>query len=440
MLTAQLNYPSLRTAWTVWGLGAALYFVAFYLRVAPAVLTNELTVDFALTAAALGNLSAFYFYSYVAIQIPTGILADTLGPRKLLTIGCAVAAVGTLVFAVAPTVWWANSGRLLIGAAVGVAFVAMLKLASRWMHPKQFALTSGVALATGVLGAVCAGVPLRWLVDAFGWRATMMASAALTLALAFATWIIVRDDPSELGYASYADAKSVNKLAGDSLFKGISKVLSYKNTWLLFLVPGCMPAMVLSFAGLWGVPFLTTHYNKTPAQAATLCSFMMIVWAAGSLCFGAASDRLGQRKPLFLAGLLVSSLFFAVLIFVPQLPAFWLWAVTGATGFSAGCFIVTFAFAKESVPAAYAGTVSGVSNMGVIQGPMYMQPLIGWLLDHSTDTTTATLASGVTKKLFSFDAYQNGFRWVLLWCGVSFILLLLTRETYCKQLPTTDLH
>jgi MFS family permease len=434
MLIGQANYPSQRTAWTVWGLGAALYFVAFYLRVAPAVLTNELTIDFALTAAALGNLSAFYFYSYVAMQIPTGILADTLGPRKLLTIGCAVAALGTMVFAVAPTVWWANFGRLLIGASVGVAFVAMLKLASRWMPPRQFALTSGVALATGVLGAVCAGVPLRWLVDAFGWRITMMGSAALTLLLAFATWIVVRDDPSERGYISYADVKSTHKVSGDSLFKGISKVLTYKNTWLLFLIPGCMPALVLSFAGLWGVPFLTTHYNKTPAQAATLCSFMMIAWAVGSLCFGAASDRLGQRKPLFLAGIVCSSLLFAVLIYMPHLPMFWLWAVIGAAGFCAGCFIVTFAFAKESVPVAYAGTVSGVSNMGVIQGPMYTQPLVGWLLDISNDATVFTLVGGASRRVFSFIAYQNAFRWILLWCAISFVLLLFTRETYCKQL------
>ncbi len=436
MTSPAANYPSQRTAWTVWGLGAALYFVAFYLRVAPAVLTNELTTEFALTAAALGNLSAFYFYSYVAMQIPTGILADTLGPRKLLTIGCAVAALGTLVFAVAPTAWWANSGRLLIGASVGVAFVAMLKLASRWMPPKQFALTSGVALATGVLGAVCAGVPLRWLTDAFGWRATMMGSAALTLLLAAATWLIVRDDPTERGYLSYARQKfeGAALLAGDSLLSGIAKVLKFKNTWLLFLIPGCISGLVLSFAGLWGVPFLTAHYGKSPAEAATLCSFMMVAWAAGSLCFGAASDRLGQRKPLFLIGIVVSSLFFAVLIYVPNLSTFWLWAVIGATGFSAGCFIVTFAFAKESVPVAYAGTVSGVSNMGVIQGPMYTQPLVGWLLDISNDATVLTLAGGASKKVFSFIAYQNAFRWILLWCAISFVLLLFTRETHCKQL------
>ena len=154
----------------MWGLGATLYFIAFYHRVAPAVITTELSQDFGLTAAALGNLSAFYFYSYVAMQIPTGILADRFGPRVLLTVGSVVAAIGTAVFAMAPNAAWANMGRLLIGGSSGMAFVCMLKLASHWMPARQFALTSGVALAVGVFGAVSAGAPLRILVNEFGWR------------------------------------------------------------------------------------------------------------------------------------------------------------------------------------------------------------------------------------------------------------------------------
>src|SRR5690606_5066993 len=104
--------PPARLAWLMWGLGAGLYLIAFYQRVAPAVLTRELTVDFALSAAALGNLSAFYFYSYVAVQIPTGLLADRWGPRRVLGLGAALTAAGTLLFALAPSVAWANAGRL----------------------------------------------------------------------------------------------------------------------------------------------------------------------------------------------------------------------------------------------------------------------------------------------------------------------------------------
>jgi len=50
-------------------------------------MTQELMRDFDISAAALGNLSGFYFYSYWLMQLPTGILADTWGPRRLLTLG-----------------------------------------------------------------------------------------------------------------------------------------------------------------------------------------------------------------------------------------------------------------------------------------------------------------------------------------------------------------
>ena len=182
------GYPPAALAWSVWGLGALLYLIGFYQRVAPAVITDRLMNDFSIGAAALGNLSAFYFYSYVAMQIPTGIIVDRWGPRRLLTVGAGVAAVGTALFAWSPDLWWASAGRLLIGASVAVAFVSMLKLATRWFAPRQFALASGLALLFGVVGGVIAGVPLRMLVEAFGWRPVMAVSSALTALLCIAIW------------------------------------------------------------------------------------------------------------------------------------------------------------------------------------------------------------------------------------------------------------
>ena len=93
------NLPPLRTAWWVWGMAAPLYLIGFFYRVAPAVMTAEMMRTFSIGAAALGNLSAFYFYSYVLMQIPTGILADRWGPRRLLTTGALVAGVGGVFFA-----------------------------------------------------------------------------------------------------------------------------------------------------------------------------------------------------------------------------------------------------------------------------------------------------------------------------------------------------
>ncbi len=438
---APLKSPPSRLAWLMWGLAATLYFIAFYHRVAPAVLTTELTADFGLTAAALGNLSAFYFYSYVAMQIPTGLLADRFGPRVLLTIGCVFAAFGTAVFAWAPNTLWANMGRLLIGGSSGMAFVCMLKLASHWMPARQFALTSGVALVVGVLGATLAGAPLRLGVDAFGWRSVMSCTALVTLTLAVITWLVVRDDPSLRGFKSYALGKAptnTSTTAAPSAFAGLKIVLGYRNVLLLTFIPGAMTGITLTFAGLWGVPFLTTHYGLSQTNAAGLCSTMMIAWSCGCLAFGAATDKMGRRKPLYIGGVTIAMVLWSVVVLVPALPYMALVALLIATGFCAGSFIITFAFAKESVPQQFAGTASGVANMGVLLAPMLLQPLIGVILDSRWQAAhgvggvvSATTAGG--KHTFDFASYSTGFSMMLVWCALALVLLCFTRETYCRQ-------
>ena len=205
--TDSAHTPPISVALCVWGLGAALYLIGFFHRVAPAVLTRELMAEFALTAAALGNLSALYFYTYVAIQIPTGVMVDHWGPRRVLTAGAVLAAAGTLLFALAPDYAFVGLGRLLVGAGVGVAFVAMLKLATHWIRPSRFALVSGLALACGSIGGISAGVPLRMAVDGYGWRGVMVAAGALAAVLAAVTWAVVRDDPRERGYLSFSSAE-----------------------------------------------------------------------------------------------------------------------------------------------------------------------------------------------------------------------------------------
>ena len=181
-------YPPLRLSWLVWGLAALFYLIGFFHRLAPAVMTQELMRDFDISAAALGNLSGFYFYSYWVMQIPAGILADGWGPRRLLTVGMLGSAIGSLLFAASSGMTAACLGRLLIGACVSVAFVVSLKLAAGWFPPRYYSMISGLVLFTGILGAVSAGVPLRLLVDAFGWRAVMVAAAALTAGIAAVTW------------------------------------------------------------------------------------------------------------------------------------------------------------------------------------------------------------------------------------------------------------
>ncbi len=422
--TGPAPFPPLHLAWLVWGLGALLYLIGFYQRVTPAVITNELMTEFALNAAALGQLSALYFYSYVAMQVPTGILADHWGPRRLLSAGAASAAIGTLLFALGPTYFWSGAGRLLVGASVAVAFVGMLKLASHWLPDRHFSLASGMALFAGIIGAVVAGVPLRLLVDAFGWRPVMVVSGLVTAVLAVAIWWVVRDDPVDRGYASHAAEHPDDTQAPDGIWAGLKRVVGYRNIRLLFFVPGGLVGSILTFAGLWGVPWLTTHYGLPTTRAAALTSLMLVAWAVGGPVFGALSDRIGLRKPLYLGGMVVAAIGWAVLIFVPDLPMPALIALLAGIGFASGCMIISFAFAKESVPGRLGGTASGIANMGVMIGPMLLQPAVGVVLDRYWD---GTVVEGV--RLYGVEAYRTGFALMLAWVLFSIVMLALTRET-----------
>ena len=390
------------------------------------MLTRELSVEFGLSAAALGNLSAFYFYSYVAVQIPTGVLADRWGPRKVLALGAGLTALGTLLFALAPSVAWANAGRLAIGAAAGVAFVSMLKLATHWMPTSRFAFVSGVALFMGTLGATLAGAPLRALVDALGWRAVMGGSAVLTALVAAAIWIVVRDDPVDRGYRSYYPAGAHNEPSG-SMLAQLAEVLRDRNTRLLLVIPGAFSGIILSFPGLWGVPFLVTQYGFTPREAATMASAMLIAWSLSSVAYGPISERMGRRKPVYIGGMLATTVLWSVVVFVPGLPRVVLVPLLIAVSIACGAFILNFVFAKESVPARLGGTASGMANMAVMMGGMLMQPLVGFMLDRHWG---GRLVEGV--RVYDFAAWQWGFSLMLVWCLASLVLLFFTRETGCR--------
>jgi len=422
------KYPPAYLSWFVWGLGAAFYLNGFYQRVAPAVMTDYLMADFKIGAAALGNLSAFYFYSYVFMQIPTGVLADRWGPRKLLTAGAFVASFGAFIFAAAPGILLANMGRLLIGGSVGVAWVALLKLSTRWFPPNRFALTSGLALLCGLVGAVSAGVPLRILVNHFGWRPVMLFSAAGALAIAIALWFIVRDDPSERGYSSFIPSLSADSDRPAPIISGLLKVFHYKNTWLLTLAPGGIVGPVLAFSGLWGVPFFTTHYGLSPVRSAALTSTLLVAWGVGGPLLGGLSDKIGYRKPLYVAGCIVSCIGWGIILFVQGLPVWLLTMLITIVGFASGAMIIGFVFAKESVPSSLAGTVSGVCNMGVMMGPMLLQPAIGLVLDRNWK---GVLENGI--RIYGLGAYRSAFTLMIGWSILSIVLISLTTETKCRQ-------
>ncbi len=392
-------------------------------------MTDELMRAFHIGAAGLGSLSAFYYYSYLVMQIPTGVLIDSWGPRKLLIAGSIAASAGTFLFAATDNFVLACLGRLLIGAATAVGWVTLLTLSTHWFPPKRFAMLSGLGLLFGNLGALFAQVPLRLAIQSFGWRPVVIASAAGVLSIGLLAFFFVKDDPVDVGYSTFAQRHELGQ--GASLLerlKGFSRIFGFRNTWLIFLSQGGIVGSILSFTGLWGSPFLRARYGLQQTTAAEVCSVMIVCWAVSSPLCGALSDRIGRRKPLYVGGCVLALIGWATLFYLPGLPLTGFIVVAALTSAASGAVVIGFAFAKESVPPHYMGSISGTVNIGNMLGPTLLQPAMGALLDRNW---TGQLNRGI--HVYSVHAFHVAFVLMVSWLTVSTILLSLTKETRCRQ-------
>tara|TARA_B100000686_G_scaffold355195_1_gene470889 strand:+ start:1907 stop:3193 length:1287 start_codon:yes stop_codon:yes gene_type:complete len=426
-LNQKFRYPPATLSWFIWCLGAVFFLLAFFHRVAPGVLGQQFIYDFSLNATTLGILSSLYFYSYVAMQIPTGILVDKIGPRKLIIYGGIVAFIGTLFLSFASTFYWAGIGRFLIGGSVAVAFVSTLKLTASWLQPKYYSLSAGFLLVAGMIGAIIAGVPLQLLSEIYGWRLIFAWSSLLGLVISLIAFIALTDDPTEKGYLSFQSR--IPKKVPQSILLQLRTIIRYRNAWLMTLAPGGLTGIVLTFSGLWGVPFLVDVYLLSPRIAAAICSGVMLAWAISGPFFSLCSERLAWRKRPYLIGSLSALICWSVIFLIPELPLPILLFLLFFAGFSSGGMILGFALAKESVPIHLSGTVTGLVNTGVMCGPMLLQPLAGAVLDQVWD---GRMVSDI--RTYDFVAYRAGFSVLLIWLAISVILLMLARESNCRQI------
>lgn len=373
-----MSAPSPARRLAGFALALAAYLIGLFHRAAPAALAGDLAQSFATSAAALGVLAATYYWVYTAMQIPSGVLADTLGPRRLLAGGGVIVAAGGALFALAPSFGAAAGGRVLVALGSSVAFVACLKLVASWYEPRIFATLTGLVVLVGNLSSAAAGGPFAWVLQSLGWREVLLALAIASLVVAIASWVLV----DELPRAPHAAPREAGWRAG------LAAVLGNRATWPIFLANFGMGASFLSFATLWAVPFLMDVHGLTRTTAAHHVTVALAVFAASGLVVGAASDRIRRRKVLYAggAGGLLAAWMPLLVGRTLDAPASYL--LFGAMGAAAAGMTLSWACAKEVNAPRFAGISTGVVNMAIFLGPAVMQPVVGWVLDLGAQAAT----------------------------------------------------
>lgn len=372
-----------RSRRVVFGLALASYVFSFFHRTAPAAIADELMLAYSIGGAVLGTVAATYFYVYTLLQVPVGVLADTLGPRRVLAAGSAIAALGSVLFAVAPVWELAAVGRTLVGVGVSVAFISTLKLCAVWFSPERFATLAGVTMFAGNLGAVVAGAPLAWMVTQTSWRTVFVALGVLSGVLAVATWLHVRDRPDQSAHAPLHAAPSRSNAVPWT--RAVLCVLGNPATWPAFMVNVGVGGSFFAFAGLWAVPYMQQVYGLSRVDAAQHSSLLLLGVAFGSLSIGLISDRLGSRLGVMRVFVGLYALSWTPWLLHVHWP---LWGTLGwffLMGLLIPGFTLSWTLAKEANPPEFSGIATSIVNVGIFLGTGILQPLVGSVLDRGRD-------------------------------------------------------
>ena len=399
-----------------WFFCALFFFYAFVLRVAPAVMVEELMREFTVGAAILGYLSATYLYIYAALQIPLGLVVDKYGLRGVVAGACAVCGIGSVVFSLAENVYVAYLGRGLVGAGAAFSFVGALNMAARWF-PSRFAVLGGWAQMMGSVGGFVGQAPLSMAVAVFGWRNCNLSLGAGGIFLAVLLLFTVRDPK-----------KNGNSNDNLSIWLGLKYVCTNSQTWLATLAAAGLTGTLLAFAGLWGVPYLMAAREIDKPSAASFISIIFIGWAVRAPFFGWLSDRIGKRRVLLLCGTAGAALTISTIIVFPKLSTILIIPVLTLKGFFSASMILGFALAKENNPAESSGVALGLINTFVVGSGAILQPVVGVLLDY---TWSGQTSGGV--RIFDVEAFQVSMAILPLICLLSFVSAFYIREPHSIQ-------
>jgi len=426
MLNTQQASQLVRLRWTAFIVVGLAYVLSFFHRFAPAAISGDLQQAFQASGAELGGLAATYFYVYMIMQIPTGILVDTMGPRRVVALGGLIAGVGSMMFGMADSLTAASIGRVLVGLGVSVTFISLLKLNASWFHDRHFATMTGATILMGNVGSLLAAAPLAWALGFVSWRTVFVAVGVLSLLLAALDWWCVRNQPRDVGLPSMRelDGKEAHPLHTGHWYDGLLIVLKNRATWPGLWVNMGIAGSLFAFAGLWAVPFLRDVYGMDRVTAADHTTLMLAGFAIGAFFIGTLSDRMGKRKPLMIAGALIYSLCWLPMLFGMSLASGMSYALFLLMGLCAPSFTLSWSCAKEVNPHALSGMATSVVNIGAFLGSAILQPLVGWAID------TAHRDAGISP--LAFSDYRYGIAILMGFSFMGFVATFFIRETNCR--------
>jgi MFS family permease len=379
------------------------YFVESFLRSAASALSPVLINELGISRGAMGLLITGYFLIYGIMQLPAGVLADILGPRRSILWFTALTCIGSLLFWLSYRYELLLAAQVIIGVGTSVFYVNAVTLVIRWFHPEKKATAIGVLSASMGIGGFASymGFPLS--ISLWGsWRELYLGMLVVLLVNWVLNILVLRDSPQLIAFVK----REKRDIIG-----------SFRNT----LADKRFQPMLFTYIFLafnyvlysWGNQYFVEAKKLIYVEAGMVTSLGTIASFLGCLMMGVISDRLRKRKAplIFFYGVYLISLITLVLTpaGLPVVIYAGLWALMGI---GTSSWVLFFSMVGEVLPARKMNIGLGLLNGLSITFSSSMTPIYGSIVDQ-------------TGSFFIPNLISIGF------AALTFTVLLLgTRETY----------
>ena len=182
-----------------WGIAALLGFgvlVNYFDRVNLSVSRDALEASFGISAVTFGYLSSAYNWTYAVLQLPSGLLLDRFGVRRVGIVSTMIWSVASFAAAVATGIGGLFAARFLLGIGEAPTFPGNAKATGYWFPKAERSLATAMFDAMAKFSSAI-GIPvLGLLLLHFGWRWNFAATGFISL-LYFAFFYAWYRNPSE---------------------------------------------------------------------------------------------------------------------------------------------------------------------------------------------------------------------------------------------------
>lgn len=274
------NYNKIKLS--MWSILTFSFVLVLFLRMSTAVISDNMSKELGFNSVQISNIVSMALYAYAFMQIPSGLLIDKYGPRKIASIGIITSGIGSILFGFIQTPILAYISRIMVGAGGSVILLSIFKIQGSWFKKDEFASATAKFSFIGNLGSVLATFPLVFLNELIGWRNSFILIGTLTVISGISIYLIVRNTPADLGFEiiNYDEDEPEEKI---NILEGLASVLKNRSTWYNSTIMFSLVGISTAFTSLWGISYLMDIYGVSKSIAAFIVSFFAYGFVFGSI-------------------------------------------------------------------------------------------------------------------------------------------------------------